>query len=128
MAAGRRRHQRTRSLVPGLRGRGDIVTSATVLVAGAGERMEALASRIFPLCRSITGDGVRETLREVAGRIPLEIHEVPSGAEVLDWTVPDEWNIRDAYITTADGARVVDFGESNLHVVSYSEPVREAMS
>ena len=90
--------------------------------------MYALASRIFPLCRSITGDGVRGTLREVAGRIPLEIHEVPSGTQVLDWTVPDEWNIRDAYIATADGRRVVDFCESNLHVVSYSEGVREEMT
>ncbi len=97
-------------------------------MTGAVERMHALASRLFPMCRSITGDGVRETLREVAGRIPLEIHEVPTGTQVLDWTVPDEWNIRDAYIATADGRRVVDFGESNLHVVSYSEPVREDMA
>ena len=97
-------------------------------MTGAVERMHALASRLFPMCRSITGDGVRETLRQVAGRIPLEIHEVPTGTQVLDWTVPDEWNIRDAYIATADGRRVVDFGESNLHVVSYSEPVREDMA
>ena len=90
--------------------------------------MHALASRLFPVCRSITGDGVRDTLREVAGRIPLEIHEVPSGTQVLDWTVPDEWNIRDAYIANADGRRVVDFRESNLHVVSYSERVREEMT
>jgi aminopeptidase-like protein len=104
------------------------MTSTAAPITRAGERMQALASRVFPLCRSITGDGVRETLREVAGRIPLEIHEVPSGTKVLDWTVPDEWNIRDAYIATADGRRVVDFAESNLHVVSYSEHVREDMT
>jgi aminopeptidase-like protein len=102
--------------------------SAAAPVTGAGERMEELASRVFPLCRSITGDGVRGTLGEVAARIPLEIHEVPSGTTVLDWTVPDEWNIRDAYIATTEGRRVVDFGESNLHVVSYSEYVREDMT
>jgi aminopeptidase-like protein len=104
------------------------MTSPAVPIAGAGERMHALASRVFPLCRSITGDGVRETLREVAARIPLELHEVPSGTKVLDWTVPDEWNIGEAYIATADGRRVIDFSESNLHVVGYSEPVREEMT
>jgi aminopeptidase-like protein len=87
--------------------------------------MDSLASRIFPLCRRITGDGVRETLKEVAARIPLEIHEVPSGTKVLDWAVPDKWNIRDAYIANAEGRRVADFADSNLPVVSYSESVRE---
>ena len=94
----------------------------------AGARMHALATELFPLCRSITGDGVRATLSEIAGRIPLEVHEVPSGTEVLDWTIPDEWNIRDAHVTAPDGRRVVDFADSNLHVVSYSEPVRETMT
>lgn len=100
------------------------MTSTVSSATGAGERMHALATDLFPICRSITGDGVRATLREVAQRIPLELHEVPSGTQVLDWTVPDEWNIRDAYVATEDGRRVVDFRASNLHVVSYSEPVR----
>jgi aminopeptidase-like protein len=94
--------------------------------AGVGESMHAFMRKLFPICRSITGNGVRETLAAVGRRISLELHEVPSGSEVLDWTVPDEWNISDAYIAK-EGRRVVDFGESNLHVVSYSEPVRAEM-
>lgn len=94
----------------------------------AGERMHAFATELFPLCRSITGGGVRETLHEISKRIPLELHEVPTGAEVLDWIVPDEWNIRDAYIADASGKRIVDFRASNLHVVSYSEPIHETMT
>jgi aminopeptidase-like protein len=93
---------------------------------GLGESMHAFMRELFPICRSITGEGVRETLASVGRRIPLELHEVPSGTRVLDWTVPDEWNIEDAYIAE-DGRRVVDFRKSNLHVVSYSEPVRAAM-
>lgn len=96
--------------------------------ASAGSRMQTLAEEIFPICRSITGDGVRETLRRVGERIPLEVHEVPSGSQVLDWTVPDEWNIDDAYVATEDGRRVIDFQSSNLHVVSYSEPIRTRMT
>ncbi|CAN5257784.1 hypothetical protein BH09ACT13_BH09ACT13_12230 [soil metagenome] len=101
---------------------------SSVVGKGAGPRMYGLMGELFPICRSITGEGVRETLRRVAVRLPLEIHEVPSGTQVLDWKVPDEWNIRDAYIARGDGSRVVDFRESNLHVVSYSEPVRGSMS
>ena len=85
-------------------------------------------AELFPFCRSITGEGVRQTLRAIASRIPLEIHEVPSGTHVLDWTVPDEWNIDDAFIAGPGGERVVDFGASNLHIVSYSEPVRTKLS
>lgn len=99
---------------------------ASTLSAPTGEAMHALMRELFPICRSITGEGVRETLAAVGRRLPLTLHEVPSGTAVLDWTVPDEWNIRDAYIAK-DGHRVVDFRESNLHVVSYSEPVRAVM-
>jgi len=93
---------------------------------GSGERMHAFMGELFPICRSITGDGVRETLRKIGERLPVEMHEVPSGTQVLDWTVPDEWNISDAYVAR-DGARVVDYAESNLHIVSYSEPIRTSM-
>lgn len=94
----------------------------------AGQRAYELVREIFPICRSITGEGVRRTLRRVGERIPLSIHEVPSGKAVFDWEVPPEWNIRDAYIKDARGRRVVDFQQSNLHVVSYSVPVSEVLS
>jgi aminopeptidase-like protein len=88
-----------------------------------GEAMHAFIAEAFPLCRSITGDGVRRTLRMIAGHIPLAIHEVPSGTPVFDWTVPREWNIRDAWIKDPSGRKVVDFQESNLQVLNYSVPV-----
>ena len=82
-----------------------------------------LMRELFPICRSITGNGVRQTLEILSRRIPMTMHEVPSGTRVLDWTVPKEWNIRDAWIKNLKGQRVVDFKKSNLHVVSYSVPV-----
>jgi aminopeptidase-like protein len=91
-----------------------------------GTDMHALVQRLYPLCRSITGDGVRDTLKIVGEHLDLRVHEVPTGAQVLDWTVPQEWNIRDAYIAR-DGKRVVDFQQLNLHVVGYSVPVRKKM-
>ena len=105
-----------------------MTAEASSVASGAGERMHALASELFPLCRSITGNGVRATLQAIAEKITLKIHEVPSGTQVLDWTIPDEWNIHDAYIVAPDGRHVVEFAASNLHVVSYSEPVRETMT
>jgi aminopeptidase-like protein len=93
-------------------------------------RMYALVEELYPICRSITGDGVRDTLARIERQLPAPLvrTEVPTGTAVLDWTVPSEWNIRDAWIADASGARVVDFRASNLHVVNYSTPVRARMS
>jgi aminopeptidase-like protein len=95
----------------------------------AGEELYKLVAELHPICRSITGDGVRRTLeivdREVGG---LEVTEVPTGTQVLDWTVPREWNVRDAWVADAAGRRVIDFQASNLHLVSYSTPVRARLS
>ncbi len=96
--------------------------------ARSGAAMHALISELFPICRSITGDGLRRTLTRLAEEAPLEIVEVPSGTEVFDWTIPDEWNIREAWIADTRGNRVVDFRESSLHVLNYSAPVRGRMT
>jgi aminopeptidase-like protein len=93
-----------------------------------GQEMHALVAELYPICRSITGDGVRRTLDIVRKRLPLEVHEVPSGTPVFDWTVPREWNIRDAYVSGVDGQRVIDFRRSTLHVMSYSVPVRARLT
>jgi aminopeptidase-like protein len=89
--------------------------------------LHALIRELYPICRSITGDGVRATLARLARELPLQLHEVPSGTQALDWTVPREWNIRDAYVKNAAGARVIDFQRHTLHVVNYSAPVRRTM-
>ncbi len=89
--------------------------------------MMRLIAELYPICRSITGDGLRETLRLLQRQIPLELREVPTGTPVFDWTVPKEWNIRDAYVKNAKGERVIDFQKSNLHVVNYSVRVRSRM-
>ena len=93
-----------------------------------GQAKDRLIEDLYPICRSITGNGLRETRRSVQGQIPLELHEVPTGTKVFDWTVPKEWNIRDAYVKNSRGERVIDFQESNLHVVNYSVPVRGRVS
>ena len=93
-----------------------------------GQSIFGLAAKLYPICRSITGNGVRETLREIGRYIKLDIHEVPSGTAVFDWTIPREWNIRDAYVKDSRGKKIVDFARSNLHVVSYSTPVRQILS
>ncbi len=89
-----------------------------------GNEMHSWACDLFPICRSITGDGARKTLNYNKKLLPsLTVHEVSSGTKVFDWTVPDEWNIRDAYVENENGDRVIDFRQHNLHVVNYSEPV-----
>jgi aminopeptidase-like protein len=92
-----------------------------------GEELLELVAELYPICRSITGDGVRRTLELVGREIDLEVHEVPSGTQVFDWTVPREWNIRDAFVANAAGERVIDFRASNLHVMSYSVPVHATL-
>src|ERR671912_377581 len=87
-----------------------------------------LIERLYPICRSITGNGVRQTLRILQEYIPLTIREVPSGTRVFDWTVPKEWNIKDAYIKNSKGEKLVDFQNSNLHVLNYSLPIHEKVS
>ena len=95
---------------------------------GVGAEMHRCVADLYPLCRSITGDGLRETLRRVGRILPLTLHEVPSGTAVFDWVVPPEWNVRDAWVKSPQGERVIDFRRSNLHVVGYSVPVRARIS
>jgi aminopeptidase-like protein len=91
--------------------------------ATAGNEMYRLVEELYPICRSITGDGVRKTLERIGRIIPLEIHEVPTGTQVFDWTVPREWNIDEAFIEDSNGTRLIDFRNHSLHVVSYSVPI-----
>jgi aminopeptidase-like protein len=88
-----------------------------------GQRMHALLTELYPICRSLTGPGLRMTLRRLADEVPLQIAEIPSGTPVFDWIVPDEWTIEDAYVEDDAGRRIVDFRAHTLHVVSYSRPV-----
>ena len=113
---------------PSLRSPSHICYEGVSASDAKGAEMMALLEELFPICRSITGDGVRQTLKILSRYIPLEVHEVPSGTRVLDWTVPREWNIRDAYIALPDGTRIVDFAASNLHVVQYSPPMDATMT
>ena len=110
------------------------MTDAPGLAAGPEEAEQAgrdayeLVTELYPICRSITGDGVRRTLDLVGKRVPLERHEVATGTPVFDWTVPREWNVTDAWVAGPDGQRVVDLARSSLHLVSYSTPVRARMT
>jgi aminopeptidase-like protein len=90
--------------------------------------MYRLVCDLYPICRSITGNGVRETLRRVGELVPLQVREIPTGTQVFDWTVPKEWNIADAYVKDSTGRKVIDFAKSSLHVLNYSVPVHKNMS
>ncbi len=104
------------------------MVEVTADLAKIGREMYALAADLYPIHRGITGDGLRKTLTILKEHVPIVITEVPSGTQVFDWQVPQEWNVRDAYIKDSDGRRVVDYQESNLHVVNYSQPVRQTMA
>ena len=97
-------------------------------VSELGSEMYELMEKLYPICRSITGNGVRETLNIISDYIPLEIHEIPTGTKVFDWIVPKEWNIKDAYIKNSKGEKIVDFNKSNLHVLNYSVPIHKKIS
>lgn len=94
----------------------------------AGDRMHALAADLFPICRSITGQGVRTSLARLAQEISLKVLEIPSGASVYDWTVPEEWNVRQAWIKDSQGREILNFKNHNLHLVGYSTPIHETLS
>lgn len=90
--------------------------------------LESYFDRLWPICRSITGNGLRESLKIIQELVPLELTEVPSGTQVFDWIIPKEWNIKDAYILTPDGKKICDFKINNLHVINYSIPVNKELS
>src|SRR4051812_1279950 len=96
-------------------------------LAAAGDCMYRLIAELYPICRSITGNGFRQTLGRLREQVPLDIHEVPTGTQVFDWTVPREWNVRDAWLKNEAGEKVVDFRRSNLHLVNYSVPIHRKM-
>ena len=94
-----------------------------------GAEMHQWATELFPICRSITGNGLRESLRYIASLIPgFEVQEISSGSTVFDWVVPDEWNVSDAYIEDSSGTRVIDFKNNSLHVVNYSTAVNTILT
>ncbi len=101
---------------------------AVQAAARRGGDMIREMERLWPICRALSGPGIRETFDILAETIPLRRHRIASGTKVLDWVVPKEWTIRDAYIKDSRGRKVVDFQESNLHVVHYSTPVRARMN
>ena len=97
-------------------------------ISEIGTEMYDMMVKLYPICRSITGNGVRKTLDIISEQIPLEKHEIPTGTEVFDWIVPKEWNIKDAYVKKSNGEKIIDFQKSNLHVLNYSVPIHKTVS
>jgi aminopeptidase-like protein len=93
-----------------------------------GQELHRFAAELYPICRSITGNGLRATLKKIQEIVPLEIREIPSGTKVFDWEVPKEWNIRDAYVKNQSGRKVIDFQEHSLHILNYSVPMQARLS
>jgi aminopeptidase-like protein len=89
--------------------------------------MYSLMEKLFPICRSITGNGVRKTLKIINNEIPLKIYEISTGTQVYDWKIPKEWNIKDAYVKNSKGKKIIDFKVSNLHILNYSIPVKRSI-
>ncbi len=109
----------------------DIMTSVNLGDDISNDDVNELYSfikELFPICRSITGNGVRETLKKIQRYIPIVIHEVPTGTKVFDWIVPKEWNIVDAYVKNSKGEKIIDFQKSNLHILQYSIPIHKKFS
>ena len=100
----------------------------TDVTDNAGTAMHSLMTELFPICRSLTGPGLRQTLSRFADFVPFTLHEVSSGTKCFDWTVPPEWIVRDAWVENSAGERVIDFQVNNLHLVGYSEPVDVTLS
>ena len=96
--------------------------------AEIGQELHRFAAELYPICRSITGNGTRRTLTMIGEKIPLAISEVPTGTHIFDWTVPKEWNARDAYVKDQAGSRVIDFQQHNLHLLNYSTSIKKKMS
>lgn len=105
-----------------------MLSSKTFEPSLLGEEMQQLIAKLFPICRSITGDGFRQSLQILQSIVPLKIMEIPSGTPVFDWVVPKEWNVRDAYVKDPAGKKVIDFKQSNLHLLNYSIPIKGRFS
>jgi aminopeptidase-like protein len=103
-------------------------SSITSQASSIGKEMYDLIKELYPICRSITGNGVRETHKIIENHIHISTYEIPTGMNVFDWTIPKEWNIQDAYIKDSSGKKIIDFKKSNLHVVNYSVPIKKKIS